>query len=60
MTDFSQAFVNFTITNAGREDARVEKRFHRDITIAELKVSRSVTPNVCLSSPLHFEAILII
>jgi hypothetical protein len=57
MADFSPNFVNFTITIAGQEDTRIERRFHRDITIADLKVSRYVT--AVLSFPFEFEAVFV-
>lgn len=48
MTDFLQTFINFTITNAGQEDTRVQRRFNGDITIADLKVSNASYYNLSL------------
>lgn len=46
MADFSQDYVNFTITNSGQEDACVERRFPRDITVAYLKVMSCFFPGL--------------
>jgi hypothetical protein len=40
MADFSPYYAKFTITTSGQQDAFLEKRFDRNITIADLKVSQ--------------------
>jgi hypothetical protein len=40
MADCSQNYVNVIVTSAGHEETYTERRFRRDITIADLKVSQ--------------------
>jgi hypothetical protein len=40
MADFSPDYVKFTITTSDQQDAVLERRFDRNITIADLKVSQ--------------------
>jgi hypothetical protein len=37
MADFSTDYVKFTITTSGQQDAFLERRFDRNITITDLK-----------------------
>jgi len=40
MADFSPDYAKFTITTSGQEVGFLERRFDRNITIADLKVSQ--------------------
>jgi hypothetical protein len=40
MADFSPNYAKFTITTSRQQDAVLERRFDRNITIANLKVSQ--------------------
>jgi hypothetical protein len=40
MADFTPDYVKLTITTSGQQDSFLERRFDRNITIADLKVSQ--------------------
>lgn len=42
MADFSPDYAKFTITTSGQQDAFLERRFDRNIAIADLKVSHQI------------------
>jgi hypothetical protein len=49
MANLFQDYLNVIITNSGQKNACVERRFPRDITVADLKVMSCFFPALFLT-----------